>query len=488
MRPLNTARQLSNNYFVARIIFKQRTNTPHKSFQSNFFSNYDFNRPFSTETQTIEVDQKLYTTDSWTNVPQSIVSSIPYRLHLVPDHPISLTRSVIESCFPTSSFLSYNTLSPVVSTYQNFDSLGFPLDHPGRSKSDTYYINSSTVLRTHTSAHQADLFRSNSSRGYLVSADVYRRDAIDRNHYPIFHQMEGGRTWDRRDGDIITEVSKDIQKLPKHDMIIKDPNHPMHPIRNPLQNEHKYEEAEAITVHLKRSLEIVIYEIFSRANRAAMSFNHTYSNQQSDQQLKVRWVEAYFPFTSPSWELEVFWQDEWLEVLGCGIVKQSILNKANVPDQIGWAFGIGLERIAMLLFGIPDIRLFWSKDSRFLDQFKGLSVSLNNFKGFVPFSKYPGTYKDMSFWIRDTTRANRSECGEETCENDIMQIVRDVAGDTVESVRKVDAFKHPKTGRTSWCYRVNYRSLEKTLTSNEANMLHEAVKRELVNKLGVELR
>ncbi|POS86392.1 hypothetical protein EPUL_001386 [Erysiphe pulchra] len=453
MRPLKTGHQILNKHFVA-------------------------------QSHTIEVDQKHFNTDSWTNVPHSILSSIPHRLHLLPNHPISLTRSVIESCFPTPSFLYYNTLSPAVTTYQNFDSLGFPPDHPGRSKSDTYYINASTVLRTHTSAHQADLFRANSSRGYLVSADVYRRDAIDRNHYPIFHQMEGGRTWDRRDGDIITEVSKDIQKLPKHDMIIMDPNHPMHPIRNPLQSEHKHEEAEAITVHLKRSLEVVIFEIFSRANRAASYLNHTHSNQQ----IKVRWVEAYFPFTSPSWELEVFWQDEWLEVLGCGIVKQSILNEANVPDQIGWAFGIGLERIAMLLFGIPDIRLFWSKDSRFLDQFKGLSVNLDNFKGFVPFSKYPGTYKDMSFWIQDILSANRSDHFQETCENDIMQIVRDVAGDTVESVRKVDAFKHPKTGRTSWCYRVNYRSLEKTLTGNEANMLHEAVKRELVNKLGVEFR
>ncbi|RKF56552.1 Phenylalanine--tRNA ligase, mitochondrial [Erysiphe neolycopersici] len=461
MRALRPEHQVSNIYVVSRSFFKLQS-------------------------QTIEVNQKLYNTDSWTNVPKSILSSIPSRLHLLPSHPISLTRKVIETCFPTPSFSYYNSLSPIVSTYQNFDSLGFPLDHPGRSKSDTYYINSSTVLRTHTSAHQADIFRANSTRGYLVSADVYRRDAIDRNHYPIFHQMEGGRTWDRRDGDrdIITEVSKDIQKLPKHDMIIMDPNHPMHPIRNPLQNEHKYEEAEAITVHLKRSLEIVIFEIFSRAKKAAMSSGHS----DSDQQLKVRWVEAYFPFTSPSWELEVFWQNEWLEVLGCGIVKQSILNEANVPDQIGWAFGIGLERIAMILFGIPDIRLFWSKDSRFLDQFKGLSLSLDNFKRFVPFSKYPGTYKDMSFWIQEIPSTTRSEHVEETCENDIMQIVRDVAGDTVESVRKVDAFKHPKTGRTSWCYRVNYRSLEKTLKSNEANILHEAVKRELVNKLGVELR
>ncbi|KHJ30743.1 putative phenylalanine-trna synthetase [Erysiphe necator] len=477
-------RQNSVKYLVAHRLCRPNILSLNRFHSFKLFGDYNFSRYFSTETHIIEVDQKIYATDSWTNVPRSILSSIPCRLHLQPDHPISLTRAVIESCFPSPSFKYYNNIPPVVSTYQNFDSLGFPPDHPGRSRSDTYYVNNSTVLRTHSSAHQADLFRANSSRGYLVSADVYRRDAIDKNHYPIFHQMEGGRTWDRKDGDITNEVSKDINLLPKHNLKVMDPDHPMHPIRNPLQTVHKIYEVEAITAHMKRSLENVIFEIFTRAKKATVSLNHEYHEKQ----LELRWVEAYFPFTSPSWELEVYWQDEWLEVLGCGIVKQSILNEAKVPSQIGWAFGIGLERIAMLLFGIPDIRLFWSKDSRFLDQFKGLSANLDNFKRFVPFSKYPGTYKDVSFWINDISNSNNMGQAAKFCENDVMQIVRDVAGDTVESVRKVDAFYHPKTGRTSWCYRVNYRSLEKTLTSIEANMLHEAVKKELVNKLSVELR
>lgn len=85
--------------------------------------------------------------------------------------------------------------------------------------------------------------------------------------------------------------------------------------------------------------------------------------------IKYRWVDQYFPFTHPSWELEVFFNNNWLEVLGCGIIRQEILQKSGTMDRIGWAFGLGLERLAMCLYSIPDIRLFWSTDSGFLNQF-----------------------------------------------------------------------------------------------------------------------
>lgn len=383
----------------------------------------------------------------------------------------------------------HNDFYPVVSTHQNFDSLGFPADHPGRSKTDTYYVNKETVLRTHTSAHQADVFRRNESEGFLISADVYRRDAIDRSHYPIFHQMEGARMWDRTkvpNGDIAAAVWKDIENLPVHSMEVEDPNPSTHPERNPLQTEHSAEEAEAIAAHLKRSLELVVVEIFSRAKSAAMAANPDFV----DEPLKVRWVEAYFPFTSPSWELEIFWQGDWLEVLGCGVVKQDIMTKAGVPSQLGWAFGIGLERIAMLLFEIPDIRLFWSKDERFLGQFRGLSANLGGLKRFVPFSKHPACYKDIAFWLRSSSSAGGGDKANahDFHENDIMEIVRDIGGDVIEDVTKFDEFTHPTTGRKSLTYRINYRSLERTLTNKEANNYHNAVGQALVDKFGIELR
>lgn len=294
--------------------------------------------------------------------------------------------------------------------------------------------------------------------------------------------------WDRRkvpNGNIAAAVWADMEKLPKHDMKVEDPNPPTHPERNPSQEEHTLEEAEAIAAHLKRSLELVVVEIFTRAKQAALAADPGFK----DEPLRVRWIEAYFPFTSPSWELEVFWQGDWLEVLGCGVVKQSICENADVPDQLGWAFGIGLERIAMLLFEIPDIRLFWSKDPRFLDQFKGVSDDLDKLRKFVPFSKYPASYKDVAFWLKSSSSAAGGGGKEvEFHENDVMEIVRDVAGDIVEDVRMTDSFTHPKTGRKSMCYRINYRSLERTLTNRESNEAHEKVRARLVEVLGVELR
>jgi phenylalanyl-tRNA synthetase alpha chain len=96
------------------------------------------------------------------------------------------------------------------------------------------------------------------------------------------------------------------------------------------------------------------------------------------------------------------------------------LNLAGAENKIGWAFGIGLERLAMKLFGIPDIRLFWSKDERFLSQFWQ-----NKIVQFKPFSKYPPTYKDVSFWISDKYTSNN-----------FYEIVRSTAGDIVEKVIK----------------------------------------------------
>ncbi|KAF2847733.1 phenylalanyl-tRNA synthetase [Plenodomus tracheiphilus IPT5] len=471
------------------------------------------------------LEERIYKIDEWMNTPPSILAAIPRRLHLQPNHPLSITRKLIESRFP--SYETHNGLFPVVTTRQNFDSLGFPPDHIGRSRTDTYYLNKYTVLRTHTSAHQAGIFRKSYNQGHLVSADVYRRDAIDRSHYPVFHQMEGTRTWDRsfweEQGKKLAQVIwQDVENIPKHNISIEDPNPAFHAERNPLQASHSADEVEAVAAHLKRSLEDVVVTIFNAAKSAGADAESTTTDNEP---LRVRWVEAYFPFTSPSWELEVFWQGDWLEVLGCGVVSQPILDNANEPNRIGWAFGIGLERIAMLLYSIPDIRLFWSKDPRFLSQFS----EDQPIRRFVPFSKYPACFKDVSFWLQSSSNAGGGAAGNhpsaspsvpaspsapasntattETSsssapippaapapttpsfhENDVMEIAREVCGDLVEDVRLTDEFVHPKTGRRSKCYRINYRSLERTLTNDETNGLHERLCALLVQKLGVELR
>lgn len=289
--------------------------------------------------------------------------------------------------------------------------------------------------------------------------------------------------WDRRKvpgGDVVAAVRKDIEELPKHSIDVIDPYPTLHPDRNPLQDKHHtLDEVEAIATHLKRSLEAVIIDIFAQAQKAsaASAFGSTDEEVHPSPNLQVRWVEAYFPFTSPSWELEIFWQDSWLEVLGCGVVLQDIPNAAGVSSQLGWAFGIGLERIAMLLFSIPDIRLFWSRDPRFLSQFS----TLDAIRPFRPFSKFPACYKDVAFWLDEGGAAAFHE-------NDVMEVVREVGGDLVEDVRIVDDFRHARSGRRSLCYRVNYRSLDRTLENLEINGLQREVERQLVLKLGVELR
>ena len=429
------------------------------------------------------MDDIDYKTDNFTNAPQHVLTYLDRQLHLQPNHPMAITRRIIESCFP--NFQTHNTRPRGVTTKQNFDSLGFPPDHPGRARSDTYYLNRNHLLRTHTSAHQDDVFRENTSPGFLISADVYRRDAVDRSHYPVFHQMEGALVWDREKhgGDVSKAVMQDMDALPLPDVVVEDPNPQTHPERNPLQPEHSLAEAEAIARHMKRSIENVVVKIFSEAKKAAIASGD--QSAASSEPLKVRWVEAYFPFTSPSWELEIWWQDDWLEVLGCGVVLQGLLKNANVPSQLGWAFGIGLERIAMLLFDIPDIRLFWSKDKRFLDQFSDAGP----IKRFAPFSRHPECYKDISFWTsKPGSSAGGGGASQELHENDVMEIVRKHAGDLAEDVRLVDEFEHPRTRRKSLCYRINYRSLERTLTNDEVNTLHAEVVEAFVKELGVEIR
>jgi phenylalanyl-tRNA synthetase alpha chain len=474
----------------------------------------------------ILVDSLPYKLDSTSNLSPSILKLLNRRLYAQQNHPISITRKLIESVYPQPHYQNYIASHPVVTTQANFDVLGFPKDHPGRSPTDTYYVNSDHVLRTHTSAHQHIAFQNmnklNTASGYTICADVFRRDSIDRSHFPIFHQMEGAYLWKlpTRDEDgerhsmfasrtaRLDKLRQQVKAMGHTPVSAEDPNPSFHVDRNPKQDEHDHQEVRLMAAHLKRSLETLVAKVFAAAKEAGIASGHLNADA-NDEPLKVRWVEAYFPFTSPSWELEVFWQDEWLELLGCGIVKQRILHRAGVGDRIGWAWGLGVERLAMLLFGIPDIRLFWSEDPRFLDQFQDGKITR-----YEPFSKYPACYKDVAFWIDaapaaaspiseprdgnsgvaasaggDATKASPTETQPAAFhENDVMEIVRDVAGSLAEDVRLVDEFVHPRSGRKSLCYRINYRSLERTLTNDEVNRMHQELCQRLAKDLGVELR
>lgn len=440
---------------------------------------------------TISILGKEYPTDDYTNIPASILSrlSATPQLPYTKNHPLALLRDQLEASVGPK-YTAIHAASPVVTTELNFEDLGIAADHPGRSPTDTYYVNRNTCLRTHTSAHEVETFRNKHER-WLLTADVYRRDEIDASHYPIFHQVEGAAIFAHEDYAIGGKVEAECQemeaKLAKANFEIQD--HVGLLEAGGYQSHHDPREAALAVRHLKATLNGLVLDLF--ADRHA--FETAQKGGSSTDPLRVRWIPAFFPFTSPSYEVEVWFRGKWLEILGCGVVQQRMLDKAGVPDRLGWAFGLGLERIAMVLYSIPDIRLFWTQDPRFLGQFASTSSNEVSAAGgqakrssgkpklltFKPYSKYPPCYKDVSFWLPQ---------GRAFHENDLFEIVRDRVGDLVEDVVKIDDFVHPKTKKQSLCYRINYRSMDRSLENDEVNQLHSDVLKKLVDQLSIEIR
>ncbi|KAG9226307.1 hypothetical protein CCMSSC00406_0003186 [Pleurotus cornucopiae] len=414
-------------------------------------------RPLGQSTH-LDILGERYATDEITNITPAIISKLSERLHTQHGHPLSTLRALIEGHY--ADYTHVSSFSPLVTPFKNFDELSFPKDHPGRSVTDSYYVNKDLMLRTHTSAHEVEVFGKGETK-WLLTADVYRRDEIDGSHYPVFHQMEGARIFDATPTGM-KEVEEDNERLSYHlarsNIVIEDVPH-LAPT-NPNQPEHNPLHSELVAKNLKLSLNALMLTLFGTSNRT--------------EPLRVRWIEAYFPFTSPSFEVEVFFRGKWLEILGSGVVRQATLDTAKVPDKLGWAFGLGLERIAMILYSIPDIRLFWSKDERFLSQFQQGAIAT-----FKPYSKYPSCFKDVSFWLPQEANLH---------ENDFCDLIRDVTGDLVEDVKTVDRFVHPKTNRTSLCYRINYRSMDRSLSNEEVNEIQSLVVSRLKDAFGVEIR
>ncbi|XP_068864280.1 phenylalanine--tRNA ligase, mitochondrial isoform X2 [Aphelocoma coerulescens] len=317
-------------------------------------------------------------------------------------------------------------------------------NHASRRKEDNYYLNRDHMLRAHTSAHQWDLIHSGLD-AFLAVGDVYRRDTIDNTHYPVFHQMEGVRLFSCH--ELFSSI-KDGEGL----QLFEQGHRTAHK-----QECHTMEAVRLVEFNLKQVLTKLMTHIFGDG-------------------LQVRWVDCYFPFTHPSFEMEINFQGEWMEVLGCGVMEQQLVNSAGAQDKIGWAFGLGLERLAMILYDIPDIRLFWSEDERFLKQFIGPHI-WQKIK-FQPLSRYPPLINDISFWLPSETYS----------QNDFYDLVRTIGGDLIEKVVLLDEFAHPKTKKVSHCYRIIYRHPERTLTQDEVHRIHQAIEESAVRELGVEGR
>ncbi|XP_075410244.1 phenylalanine--tRNA ligase, mitochondrial [Tenrec ecaudatus] len=400
----------------------------------------------------MELLGRSYPQDNHSNLTRKILSKVGRNLHNQQYHPLWLIKERVKEHFyrqyvgrsGTPLFSVYDNLSPVVTTWQNFDSLLIAADHPSRNKGDNYYLNQTHMLRAHTSAHQWDLMHSGLD-AFLVVGDVYRRDQIDAQHYPVFHQLEAVRLFSKHELFADTKGGESLS-------LFEEGSRCAHK-----QETHTMEAVKLVEFDLKQSLTKLMTHLFGDG-------------------LEIRWIDCYFPFTHPSFEMEINFHGEWLEVLGCGVMEQQLLNSAGAEEKIGWAFGLGLERLAMILYDIPDIRLFWSEDERFLKQFRVSDI--NQRVKFQPLSKYPALINDISFWLPS----------ENYMENDFYDLVRTIGGDLVEKVDLIDKFEHPKTHKTSHCYRITYRHMERTLSQPEVQRIHQTVQEAVVRVLGVEGR
>ena len=188
--------------------------------------------------------------------------------------------------------------------------------------------------------------------------------------------------------------------------------------------------------------------------------------------VEYRFLVDSFPFTDPSVQIEIKFGDDWMEILGSGLVHTQVLRNLNIDPEIynGWAFGIGIERLAMVKMGIPDIRVFWSEDPRITSQFKNINSK------FKEVSKYPEISRDISFIIDKKINLNN-----------YYEIVRDCAENLIEEVRLIDEYEDEKKfgqDKKSYTFRIIYRSHERTLTNEEVNKIQA----EIVAKTKVELQ
>ena len=221
-------------------------------------------------------------------------------------HPVTRTIERIEDFFGDLGF-AVKQGPEVEDDFHNFDALNIPEHHPARQDHDTFYFNPKLVLRTQTSGVQIRTMEQEQPPLRIISpGKVYRND-YDQTHTPMFHQVEG------------LMIDKDVS-----------------------------------FTHLKGILHDFLHHFF-------------------EEDLEIRFRPSYFPFTEPSAEVDVMGKNgKWLEVLGCGMVHPNVLKAVGIDPEIysGFAFGMGVERLTMLRYGVNDLRAFFENELRFLKQFK----------------------------------------------------------------------------------------------------------------------
>ncbi len=223
-------------------------------------------------------------------------------------HPVTRTLNRIENIFAKVGY-KVETGPEIEDNYHNFDALNIPAHHPARAMHDTFYIGKENVLRTHTSPVQVRTMENQEPPIHIICPGrVYRCDS-DVTHTPMFHQVEG------------LVIDKDVS--------------------------------------------------FADLKGTIVQFLRAFFENEA---LEVRFRPSFFPFTEPSAEFDIQWESSktgWLEVGGCGMVHPNVLTSSGVDPEkyTGFAFGLGVERLAMLRYGVNDLRLFFENDLKFLRQF-----------------------------------------------------------------------------------------------------------------------
>lgn len=352
--------------------------------------------------------------------------------------PGSPLYEIVEAARATPVLKDFdNIIIPeVVPASINFDLFDFAPDHPARSKSDTYYADDENILRTHDTVmwyyytqlpEVKERLARREKLGVVCYGKVYRKDEIDRKHMNTFHQF-GGWYMTPADTDPLT---------------IDD---------------------------LRNALSEIVRAIFGAGAH-------------------LRFLDDTFPYTDPSLQVEVWIgpgapttgsSDDpgpdggrWIEILGGGMTKQSVFKKFGVEGYNAWAFGFGLERLAIISMALPDIRLLWSEDPRVKKQ-------LHMGTKFVEVSKYPPVIRDISFIVPKTFSPN-----------DYFDLVRDIAGDLVEQVELIDEYENAEkfgADKKSYAYRITYRSSDRTLTNEEVDVLHKKIEEGTAKEFGATVR
>lgn len=400
-----------------------------------------------------------YPVDHMTNITPAVFDLMERKLHLVQNNPVNLVKQRVYDYFQRNHvnengdplFATFDDFSPVTAE-QSFDHLLMPRDHYNRSEIETYYLNKDTILRGVTSVHMSDMIARGYDR-YLCTGDVYRRSLYDQTHALVFHLM-------------------DMQRLFTKQELSRTSSNANLEIFETGARDSKMETERRQLVHTKEAVELVLGDMKKMIKGVIESLlGHG---------VECQWNNYYCQFGRPYYDMRVLYQGEWLDVFVGGVLRQEIADKAGATDKIGWNCRLALDRIAMILYKIPDIRLLSSKNGKFASLFASLDKDPNpDVSKHCDASVCPIAREVVFLVPRDTDIA--------VFQYHFYELVRLVAEDDVQKVKLVDHFQHPKSGIAIQRYHITYMSWDRVLSETEVNCHHDIIKELAVSKFKVKV-